>query len=659
MIHKIDRAALAATVRDLQGISSEDKTALLELINDQKKFGLVWEDNPEEAQELLRTQIPYLREDSSLKITCETKDAPNHIMIEGENLHALAALSYAYEGKIDVIYIDPPYNSGARDWRYNNDYVDSNDTYRHSHWLSMMRNRLRIAKRLLNPNNSVLIVTIDEKEFYHLGCLLEDMFITGRIQMISTVINVKGVAREKEFSRVNEYIYIVQLGDSKVEALPLSEEWLGNVRSSGRDKVRLGSMLRSGSNSERKHSPGCFYPMLFTTDGKFVMAGEPIPFEQDRNSVKIPDGLVAIWPIHANGTEGVWQYGKSAFEKLVSEGFVYFGKLKNNRIGISYAPKGVRQKIKNGLFKIEGYNEEGQAIIDDTEYQSTFIPGNQWAIPSHNATEYGSKLLKDIFGEKVFSYPKSLYAVMDTLRFFVANKKNATILDYFAGSGTTLHATMMLNEEDGGARKCILVNNAENNICTEVTYERCKRVIEGYTNQTGQQVEGLKENNLRFYRIDFVPREQTTENKQRLIEISTDILCIKHNLYVEQTEFLGLKLPKQAVRYFAEQDRRLLIIYRPETIPYIVKALSKIKASVSENPIQIYVACDGTYPYTDDFSPVLEHVELHAMPYSLIQAYRQVLPTKAKAPDYKQLPEVSEEELNETDPTIYTSEDYD
>ena len=345
----------------------------------------------------------------------------------------------------------------------------------------MIHHRLRVAKVLLNPQNSVLIVTIDEKEFHHLGCLLEEMFPAARIQMISTVINVKGVAREQEFSRVNEYIYIVQIGESHVEALPLGEEWLGKVRSSGRNKLRLGSLLRSGSNSERSHSPGCFYPMYFTPEGEFVKAGDPIPLGVDRNSVPVPDGLVAIWPIHANGTEGVWQYGKQSFEKLREDGFVYFGKLKKNRIGISYAPKGVQAKIKQGLFKIAGYDETGTAIIDDSEYVSTFIPGNQWSIPSHNATEYGSKLLKDMFGDKVFTYPKSLYAVEDTLRFFVAKKPNATILDFFAGSGTTLHATINLNKEDGGHRKCILVTNNENNICEEVTYERNRMVIQGYT----------------------------------------------------------------------------------------------------------------------------------------------------------------------------------
>jgi len=657
MKSKIDCAALAAAVSNLQGLTSEQKSALLELINEQKTFGLVWEDKPEEAQEFLCSRIPILCEEPSLRLSHEGYNTPNHVLIEGDNLHALTSLFFAYEGKIDVIYIDPPYNSGAKDWRYNNDYVDVNDSYRHSKWLSMMKNRLIIAKRLLNPDNSVLIVTIDEKEFHHLGCLLEELFPSARIQMISTVINVKGVAREKEFSRVNEYIYIVQLGDSKVEALPLSEEWLGNVRSSGRDKVRLGSMLRSGSNSERKHSPGCFYPIYFTTEGKYVMAGDPIPLNADRHTVDVPNGLVAIWPIHANGTEGVWQYGKCAFEKLVSDGFVYFGKLKNNRIGISYAPKGVVQKIKNGLFKIEGYNEDGQAIIDDTEYQSTFIPGNQWSIPSHNATEYGSKLLKDIFGDKVFSYPKSLYAVKDTLRFFVASKKNATILDFFAGSGTTLHATLQLNAEDGGSRKCVLINNNENNICQEVTYERCKRVIKGYVTQNGQHVEGLKNNSLRFYKIVFLNREQTAENKRQLMEASTDLLCIKHNLYDEKNTFFGLNLSKQVARYFEEQGRGMLIIYRPDAIPYIVKALAK--ANEIAEPIQTYVACDGAYPFTDDFHEVLDHVELHAMPYSLYQAYRQVLPPKSERQDFADQPEVSEKELNEADANLYTSEDHD
>ena len=619
----------AELVNYISGCSSLDndvKSQVIKILRENKKYGLVWEHNPEDANEILRTKIPVFTEVKDRHVSSSNPSAPNHILIEGDNLHALHTLCFTHEGKFDLIYIDPPYNSGATDWRYNNDYVDSSDSYKHSKWLSMIENRLLIAKRLLNPENSVLIVTIDEKEFHHLGCLLEELFPSGRIQMISTVINVKGVAREREFSRVNEYIYIVQIGDSKVESLPLGEEWLGNIRKSGRDKVRLGSMLRSGSNSERSHSPGCFYPMLFDQEGKFVKAGEPIPLGVDRNSVVVPDGLIAVWPIHANGTEGVWQYGKTSFEKLLSDGFVYFGKLKNGRVGISYAPKGVQAKIKAGLFKISGYDENGTAIIDDSDYSSTYIPGNQWSIPSHNATEYGSKLLKDMFGDKVFSYPKSLYAVEDTMRFFVAKKPNAMILDFFAGSGTTMHATMRLNEEDGGHRRCFLVTNNENQICEEVTYPRNKKVIEGYTTQNGNTVEGLPNNTLRYFKVELLSRALDHQNKRNLFSALADVIRIKEDCFKEVFSFGNLSLvgKESLLRYFEELDNKVLMVYDSRVIPFVVRELSNMPET--DTKVKVYVFADGIYPYREDFRAVIGKVDLTAMPGAMLNALKYILP---------------------------------
>lgn len=643
---KYTNAELAEIVANNSTLDNETKSQIIKVLRENKKYGLVWEHNPEDAYEILRENLPIFTEVKERFVSSSASDAPNHILIEGDNLHAISTLCYTHEAKFDAIYIDPPYNSGATDWRYNNDYVDKDDSYRHSKWLSMIEKRIQIAKKLLNPLNSVLIVTIDEKEFHHLGCLLEEQFPLGRIQMISTVINVKGVAREREFSRVNEYIYIVQLGDSKVESLPLGEEWLGNIKSSGRDKVRLGSMLRSGSNSERAHSPGCFYPMYFTQEGKFSHAGDPIALNVDRNSVPVPEGMVAVWPIHANGKEGVWQYGKTGFEQLLSDGFVYFGTLKNGRVGISYAPKGVQAKIKAGLFKISGYDANGTAIIDDSDYRSTFIPGNQWAIPSHNATEYGSKLLKDMFGDKVFSYPKSLYAVEDTLRFFVANKPNALILDFFAGSGTTLHATMRLNAADDGHRTCFLVTNNENNICEEVTYVRNRKVIEGYTTQTGDTIEGLPGNQLRYFKTELIDRSLTHQNKKKVFYQLADVIRIKENCYTEVKSFgsLNLEGKEKFIRCFSESGKHLVLIYDTRIIGLLVKEISQMH--VLDDSIKIYVFSDGVYPYTEDFSSVLRKVELVAMPSAIFQALKNILPS----PQDKELAKVSlsaEEVLSE------------
>lgn len=384
-----------------------------------------------------------------------------HTLIEADNYHALQLLDYLYHGKVDCIYIDPPYNTGAKDWKYNNDYVDGNDQYRHSKWLSMMQRRLHLAKGLLNPKDSVLIVTIDEKEYLHLGCLLEEMFPEARIQMVSTAINGKGVARENEFARVNEYVFFVRVGSSGVNPLALADEWLGNIKTTTTKKVRWGSLMRSGTGALRNDSPGCFYPVFISEDKKkIIRAGEPIPIGVDRNTIKAPKGQIVLWPIHSNGKEGRWQYGKNGFEDIQKKGYVRISTQTNRGVTLRYISEGWQKRVEEGLIKTHGFAEDGSLMLDDDNYEKQFIPGNQWWIPSHDATEFGSKELSKIIGKR-FSFPKSPYAVHDTLRFFVANKPNALILDFFAGSGTTLHAVNLLNAEDGGNRRCILVTNNE------------------------------------------------------------------------------------------------------------------------------------------------------------------------------------------------------
>lgn len=657
MNKKIDKAALAARILALEGISSEDKSALLELLSEQKRFGLVWEEKPEEAQKILRNHIPVLEEVAERRLLCEEKDAPNHILIEGDNLHALASLFYTHEGKFDAIYIDPPYNSGATDWRYNNDYVDRDDSYRHSKWLCMMEHRLKIAKRLLNPDNSVLIVTIDEKEYLHIGCLLEEMFYGARVQMVSVNIHPGGVARENAFARSDEYYFFVFIGACGPQTLELDSDWLSGIQTTSRDKVHWRALLRSGSNDSRDHSPGCFYPVFVSIDGKQIMSvGEALDLKTDKESIIPPEGQKAIFPIHANGSEGVWQCSPNVLKRNIEKGYVKLGGFTKNGMSINYLAKGEQDKVESGLYKIIGKAEDGSLILDDSNYKPRFIPTTQWYIKSHDALRNGTGLLNNILGPKAFSYPKSLYAVMDSLRFFVANNPNARILDFFAGSGTTMHAIMMLNEEDNGHRQCILVTNNENNICEDVTYERNKRVIQGYTNLKGQQVEGLKNNNLRYYKVDFVDREKTAANQKELMKASTDLLCIKENLYQEETGFEGLKLHPQIARYFTdgkEDGGQMLIIYEPNAIPVLVKRIEQMTVD-KENKLKLYVMSEGQYPYTEDFEPVLSKVELRAMPHALYQAMRQVLPPPAEAENTEPEMEVSEEEA---DGSIYKSEE--
>ena len=397
-----------------------------------------------------------------LQMLDEVCNAPDsdlwHTLIEADNYHALQLLEYLYAGKVDCIYIDPPYNSGAKDWKYNNDYVDNNDTYRHSKWLSMIQKRLEIAKRLLNPNDSVLIVTIDEKEYLHLGCLLEEMFSDAKIQMISSVINPKGTARSNEFSRVNEFIYFVMIGDYKITRTG-SDMLTQNVSTD--TTVRWRGFPRTGRKGLRPVNPGSWYPIYYKCkDDSFHSVGDAV-YEGD-SIPPAPEGTYAIWPPVRNGEEYSWAMVPATFRKLYEIGAIRFGKpTKGKGAPISYLTNNQLKQIENGTIKITGRDENGSLIVAYATDAKTTAPKTQWNLTTHEAGAYGTNIIGAIIPGRRFSFPKSLYAVHDAIRFFVASKPNALIVDFFAGSGTTLHAVNLLNAEDGGHRRCIMVTNNE------------------------------------------------------------------------------------------------------------------------------------------------------------------------------------------------------
>lgn len=383
-----------------------------------------------------------------------------HTLIEADNYHALQLLEYLYAEKVDCIYIDPPYNTGAKDWKYNNDYVDSSDAYRHSKWLSMMEKRLKIAKKLLDPKDSVLIVTIDEKEYLHLGCLLEEMFPEAEIQMISSVINPKGSARAGRFSRVDEYIFFVFLGKSEV--FPCELDMLREINEDKRS-VRWAGLMRNGEGSTRARIPSLFYPIFLDKEtGGFHSVGEPLKPDEDRNSVICPDGTIAMFPVSSSGQELQWRLYPPSFMKYLEKGYIRFGKRKKDATrSVSYLQDGMIKKIENGQIIIKGKNPEGDLELEYADSVGTKKPATIWNTVSHSASEHGSTFIKNILPGRKFTYPKSLYAVHDTIRFITKEKKEALIVDFFAGSGTTLHAINLLNSEDGGHRRCIMVTNNE------------------------------------------------------------------------------------------------------------------------------------------------------------------------------------------------------
>lgn len=404
---------------------------------------------------------PYLK---PIDAVCNAPDSDLwHTLIEADNYHALQLLEYLYAGQVDCIYIDPPYNTGAKDWKYNNDYVDGSDAYRHSKWLSFMEKRLRLAKKLLNPHNSVLVVTIDEKEYLHLGCLLEELFSDANMQMISSVINPANVARAGEFGRSGEFIFFVMLGTSSPLRVRLPREWVSSKGRTHTGNVRWDLLQRSGTNARRVDRPNLFYPVYINpSNSQIVGVGEPIAIDVDRNDVEPIEGTYAVWPIRANGDEGNWQWGKESFISRLKQGRVRVGGNADRGFTIYILKDGEYSKIMNEEFNIIGHGVNNEIIVEDNDTNFVMAtPGDIWKIASHDATQYGSRLLGSIFADRRFTFPKSLYAVKDCIRFFTEDKPNALVIDFFAGSGTTLHAVNLLNAEDGGHRRCIMVTNNE------------------------------------------------------------------------------------------------------------------------------------------------------------------------------------------------------
>ena len=587
MAKKMDLGALRQQIMELQ-IDKELKHDLLEVINEKKHYGLVWEESSEEAWDEMQDKLPVFVEDATKRLDSAPEGSPNHVLIEADNLNALAALTYAYAGKIDVIYIDPPYNTGNKDFIYNDSFVDKEDGYRHSKWLSFMNRRLNIAKQLLSERG-VIFISIDDNEQAQLKLLCDKYF--GNSNFLGQL--VLKTATDNNPSQINiehEYMLCYCMfkcmqnnwkRQSKASKMILEKyrelrlfydadnntiqkelrKWIRTNKSSltqvsHYNNVDSKGVYSSSSNSSNPHPGGYDYDIIHPLTGKAC-------------------------PKPSNG----WRWPFVTFKKYDDMGEIKWGKDETTQ-------PHVKKRIETS-----------------TEYLRTLI---------YEDNRGTTKELTDMFGgKKVFDNPKP-YKVLTRILDF-ASSKDSTILDFFAGSGTTLHATMQLNSEDGGHRKCILVTNNENNICEKVTYERNKRVINGYTNQKGEEVPGLTHNNLRYYKTEFVPRDQSNFKSRRALMASlVDLLCIKNNIYKEQETFGGKKFKKNVLRYFKDEAGQMLVVLDERVVSIIIPMIAEV--ATKQNPLKVYVYSDGAYAYEDEFHKVMPVIELCAMPDAFLQA---------------------------------------
>lgn len=591
MKNKIDKQALREKIQGLKGLSNEDKSQLLALLAEQKKYGLVWEDSKEDAEEVLRENIPVLREVVEKRLDDGGDDAPNHILIEGDNLHALTALTYTHEGKVDVIYIDPPYNTGNKDFVYNDSFVDSEDSYRHSKWLSFMEKRLKIAKKLLS-DKGVIFISIDDNEQANLKLLCDDL-MDGH-NLLAQVIPIcnPGGRDYKQIAVQHEYLLIYGNGENaELNEIEKDAEFDCSDKKGG---YELRELRNRNPKFHRGNRPNLFYP--FYVNPKVIDKYGCCKVSLEENEFF----NVKVCPYNSQGVESVWRWGMPK-------------SLSNLHDDIELSEIVARQKKDGGwniYEKCRKQTSKAKSIWNETEMR----------------TEDGTRLMRSIFDHNVFDHPKPIGLLLRCLQ--LGTSENSIILDFFAGSGTTLHATMQLNAEDGGHRQCILVTNNENNICEEVTYERNKRVINGYTTPKGVLVEGLKANNLRYYQMDLLSHDGSHQSRKEIAYAMTDLLCIKEGIYDEQDAFGNLSLvgKSKMLRYFAEDGKQMLLIYDSRVIPFIVKEIKQMDKP--ENDIKIYIFADGSYPYTADFDDVLDKVSLIAMPYAMDRALKLVLPEK-------------------------------
>lgn len=599
---KIDLQTLRQQIQEFP-IDKELKHDLLEAISDKKRYGLVWEESEEEAQEIMQEYLPVFKENESKRLDSAPEGSPNHVLIEGDNLNALTALTYTHAGKIDVIYIDPPYNTGNKDFVYNDSFVDKEDGYRHSKWLSFMDKRLKIAKKLLS-DKGVIFISIDDNEQASLRLLCDEVFGEHNC-LVNMVWDLGSGTSAGHFTRAHEYILVYALNRNNIPNF------------SGGEGVIDDRAIKKKSikNAESEY--------FFKAGTKFEAS---------------------------DGFELTGEWGGSEKTRLVKGRFICENKQLKEDVVLA-ACWTQRNQMDSFFSGKETFDSKGQKVLEFyfrdngklycRKERDTINPPS--VLRNIATTKQGSALLKDMFdGQVVFDFSKPI----KLLQFLLSLRSpNAIVLDFFAGSGTTLHATMQLNSEDGCHRQCILVTNNENGICEKVTYERNKRVIQGYTTPKGEQVPGLTNNNLRYYKTEFVPRENSVKNRRALMASCIDLLCIKNNIYHEEESFGGRKFKKSVLRYFKNNAGQMLVVLDERVVSLIVPMIAEV--ATKDNPLKVYVYSDGAYAYDDEFKEVLPFIELSALPAAFIQALESedVLPEQKVKEE--EIAEFNEEEMQE------------
>lgn len=548
--------------KKLEEYTKEELIQMVQDLKGGKKFGLVWEDKPEQVAIDCETKLPVLQEVSD-RAVIKDKEQPTNLILEGDNYHALSVLNYTHAKSVDVVYIDPPYNTEDTKWIYNNNYVDKNDAYRHSKWLSFMHKRLVLSKGVLK-DDGVLICAIDKNEQAHLEVMLEGLFANHEIHTVTVVHNPRGV-QGTNFSYTHEYaIFVIPKGKKSIGHRKIDEK-----------SIDWRNLRDNGGESLREDARNCFYPIIIK-DGKIIGFGEVVPNEvhPDANA-KQKDGSVYVYPIDVSGIERKWRYARQSVDKIKDL---------------------LRAKQSRGIWQIELGKNFGT-------YRTV------WQDARYDANEFGTKLINKIVPKNGFDFPKSLWTTYDCIYAAAGDKKDAVVLDYFAGSGTTGHAVLQMNKEDGGNRNCILVSSSEGDIPTKVTFPRIKGVIEGYADVAGIP------SNVRYFKTDFVDKKKTNDQTRlALIERCTDMIRVRENAF----EFL---VDEEKLKLLSSSSHNTAIIFDPHQIE---KFFEQIEDIDHEKPLNAYIFSYSSYTYDEDIPETKLQYTLCPIPESILEVYRRI-----------------------------------
>ena len=444
-----------------------------------KKYGLIWEEHEERVDIDMLTKIPVFTEEKDKEIHLVENDRFN-FLLEGDNLHSLYLLEKTHKNSIDIIYIDPPYNTLKNDFIYNDVMLGKTDGFKHSKWLSFMEKRLRIAHRLLSKEG-VIFISIDDNEFAQLKLLCDEIF--GEYNFIANIIWEKAyspVNLKKHFSENHDYIlcYAKSKIDCVCNGLQRSEE--------------ANSRYKNPDNDPR----GPWKPADSTV-------GPAVP--EKIYKITTPSGR-EVYPSSGR----CWLYTEDRFKEMIDDNRIWFGTTGNNI-----------PSVKKFL----------------SEVKNTTTPLTIWKYTEVGHSQDAKQSLKDMFnGKSVFDYPKSVPLIKRMIELY--SKENSIILDFFAGSATTAQAVLECNQKDGGNRRFILCTNNENNICQEVSYPRIKKVIEGYKITNNDEVNGIKAN-LKYYKTDFIPRFPEDESISELsMKHIVEMIQLQHGVSIDNRKYL-------------------------------------------------------------------------------------------------------------------------